>query len=74
MKVATLKTCRYCGAEGFVWYRTNAGAWALAKPKPNSLEPNPFQVHLCQRKRDPVHQRSYKASTWRRGKSPGSYR
>jgi hypothetical protein len=71
----TLKTCKWCKTPGLVWYLTKRNGWMLAKPKAD-LSPDPMQVHLCElspQRVYQIHQRSYKASSWRRGKSPSSY-
>jgi hypothetical protein len=72
------KTCSYCKRGGFVWYFTKGHRWMLAEPKPRTLIPDPKKVHICpvlaeRKARAVIHQKSYKPSTWRRGKSPGSY-
>ncbi len=73
------KTCSFCGATGFVWFKTAKGRFMLALPHKNTLVPNPYAIHLCptlsrRRTRLPDYARSHKPNTWRLGKSPSSYR
>lgn len=46
-----LKTCKFCGRDGLVWFKTAKGRYVLAAPKLPSMDPNPDQLHLCTKDR-----------------------